>query len=263
MPINTASNIKLPNHIAIIPDGNRRWAKSKGLPSLVGHQRGFDTANKDLEYARDIGIHTMTFWGFSTENWNRSEEEIKYLMNLFEKMFKDNLERAEKNGVRIIHLGRKDRIPESLCETIIKAEKETLNYDKHDLNIAIDYGGHDEILRAIKKFYEEVEKGKVNIDDLCKEDGHYAGKYPYYIFKNYLDTKDQKYPYPDLIIRTSGEQRFSGFLSWQMAYSEIYFAQVHMPDFGPEELQKAIEDYSQRDRRFGGNSQKSAGDYSK
>ncbi|MBN1162537.1 di-trans,poly-cis-decaprenylcistransferase [Patescibacteria group bacterium] len=257
------TDLKIPNHIAIIPDGNRRWAKSKGLPTLMGHRTGFEAANKDIEYARDIGVHTMTLWGFSTENWNRTEEEVKYLMNLFEEMIEKNLKKAIKQEARIIHLGRKDRIPEALRKKIENAEEKTLNFTKHTLNMAIDYGGHDEITRATQKILRDFKDGKITSDDLYKEDGKYAGKYPYLIFKNYLDTKDQPYPYPDLLIRTSGEQRFSGFLSWQMAYSEIYFAKVHMPDFGPKEFKKAIEDYSRRDRRFGGNSKLSTGDYTK
>ena len=241
--------LNIPNHIVIIPDGNRRWARSKGLPTFEGHRKGFDAANADIRKARELGIHTLTLWGFSTENWNRSKEEIDYLMKLFETNIEKNLKEAKKNEARIYHLGRKDRLPKPLLDKIAKAEEETKDFNKHVLNIGLDYGGHDEILRAIEKVIKE----KLKSEDIRKETGRLYDKYPYYAFKNYLDTKDQPYPYPDLVIRTSGEQRLSGFMSWQMAYSEIYFAQVHMPDFGPEELVKAIEDFSSRNRTFGGN----------
>ena len=245
--------LKVPNHVAIIPDGNRRWAKSKGLPAWKGHLKGFNTANADIRKSRELGIHTMTLWAFSTENWNRSKEEIDYLMNLYETNIEDNLKEAKKHGARIIHLGRKDRIPTSLKEKIIKAEEETRDFTNHVLNIALDYGGHDELLRAVEKIYADIESGKIKIEDIRKEVGKYKNKYPYYLLKNYLDTGDQPYPYPDLIIRTSGEQRLSGYLSWQAAYSELYFADLHMPDFDPKELVKAIEDFNNRTRRFGGN----------
>jgi len=249
---NTNTN-NVPKHVAIIPDGNRRWAKNKGLPTLEGHRRGFDAANADIRKSRELGIHTMTLWAFSTENWNRSKEEVDYLMNLYEVNIEDNLKEAKKQGARIIHLGRKERIPATLREKIIKAEEETKDLTNHVLNIALDYGGHDELLRAMEKMHKDIEEGKITIADIKTEVGKYNGKYPYYLFKNYLDTKDQPNPYPDLIIRTSGEQRLSGYLSWQAAYSELYFTQLHMPDFGPEEFVKAMEDFSSRNRRFGGN----------
>lgn len=253
MEKNTNEQLNIPNHIAIIPDGNRRWAKNKGLPTLMGHKKGFDTANEDIKKAREMGVHTMTLWAFSTENWNRSKEEIDYLMKLYEENIESNLKEAKKTETKIVHLGRKDRIPNSLREKIIKAEMETADFNKHVLNIALDYGGHDELLRAAEKMVEDIKSNKIAIEDIKKEMGKYNNKYPYYMFKNYLDTKDQLYPYPDLLIRTSGEQRLSGFLSWQIAYTELYFTNLHMPDFGPEELVKAIEFYSTRNRRFGGN----------
>jgi len=247
------TQLNIPNHIAIIPDGNRRWAKSRGLPTLEGHRRGFNTANADIKKARELGVHTMTLWAFSTENWNRSKEEVDYLMNLYETNIESNLKEAEEKKSKIIHLGRKDRIPATLKEKIIKAEEKTKDFNDFVLNIALDYGGHDEILRATERIFSDIEKGNIKIEDIRNEIGKYKNKYPYYLYKNYLDTKDQPYPYPDLVIRTSGEQRLSGFLSWQLAYSEFYFTDLHMPDFGPEELVKAIEDFSNRNRRFGGN----------
>jgi undecaprenyl diphosphate synthase len=244
---------ELPKHVALIPDGNRRWARAHKLPQLEGHRKGFDMANKDIKRARELGIHTMTLWAFSTENWNRTKTEVDYLMKLYESNIDSNLKEALKTGTKIIHLGRKDRIPDALREKIINAEAKTQSNTNHVLNVALDYGGHDEIVRAALQFAQDVIAKKNIPEDVQKEIGKYNNKYPYYLFKNYLDTKDQPYPYPDLIIRTSGEQRLSGFLSWQMAYAELYFTSLHMPDFGPDELEKAIHDYMHRERRFGGN----------
>lgn len=252
----TVQQLNIPNHIAIIPDGNRRWAKEHGLPALEGHRRGFEAVKNIMHKSRELGVHTLTFWGFSTENWNRSDEEVSYLMKIFESYILDNMKDAHKYGVRIYHLGRKDRIPESLRKGLIQAEEETKNYSNYDLNMAIDYGGQDEILRVIEKVLKDVKSGGVKAEELRNVTGKYAEKYPLYALKNYFDTKEQLYPYPDLLIRTSGERRLSGFLPWQTAYSEIYFADVHMPDFDEKELMKAIEDYNTRDRRFGGNTTK-------
>ncbi len=250
--IELPSNTELPDHIAIIPDGNRRWARARGLPTLEGHRRGFDLAPKLFQTIRDWGIHTTTVWAFSTENWNRSEAEINYLMKLYEKFIDDNLADAKKDDVRIYHLGRKDRVPERLRKKIKKAVEETKNNKSFILNIGLDYGGHDEILRSVEKVIKDIETGKIDPKDIKENVGKYAGKYPYYRFKNYLDMQDQPHPYPDLVIRTSGEQRLSGFLSWQAAYSEIYWERSHFPDFSPEKLKKAVMDFSRRRRRFGG-----------
>lgn len=246
--------LNIPNHIAIIPDGNRRWAKEHKLPPFEGHRRGFEAVKKLLHYSRKLGVHTMTFWGFSTENWNRSSEEVSYLMKIFEDYISDNIRDAHKYGVRIYHLGRKDRVPESLRKKLEQAEEETKSYTNHDLNICIDYGGQNEIIRVAQKACEDVLRGVVKPEDLAAEIGKYNTNCPIYQINKYFDTKDQPFPYPDLIIRTSGERRLSGFLPWQSAYSELYFAQVHMPDFDEKELMKAIEDFNKRDRRFGGNS---------
>lgn len=238
------SNIKLPkdttvpNHIAIIPDGNRRWARSRGLYTLEGHKKGFEAAVKVCRVARSWGVHTVTLWGFSTENWDRSEKEINYLMKLYAKLIDDFLREAKENKVRIYHLGRKDRIPKVLLNKISLAEKETEKYKKYIMNIAIDYGGHDEILRVIKN----IIKDKVKEKDINKE-----------LMEKYMDTKNQPYPYVDLMIRTSGEQRTSGFMLWNSPYTEYYFENGHFPDFTPEKLKEAILDFSRRRRRFGGN----------
>lgn len=246
-------NDNLPNHVAIIPDGNRRWAKARGLPSFEGHRRGFDITPKICRAAREMGIHTLTLWAFSTENWNRSSEEVAYLMKLYEILIDRNLKEAKEDGVRIYHLGRKDRLPPTLLERLARAEEETKSNDRYVLNVALDYGGQDEILRAIKKAVEIIIAGKMSAEKLFEETGKYNDKYPYYLFKNFLDTRDQPYPYPDLIIRTSNEKRLSGLYCWQGAYAEIYWEKDHFPDFTPEKLRAALEDYSLRHRRFGGN----------
>lgn len=229
---------KVPDHLAIIPDGNRRWARARGLPTLMGHKKGFDRAVEVSRAARDLGIHTMTIWGFSTENWDRSKKEIGYLMRLYRKLIDNYLAEADKDGVRLVHIGRKDRLPKSLLERIAYMEEKTKDNKKHLINIAIDYGGQDDIIRATQKMIgDKVRPEKVN-----KE-----------LFEKYLDTHNQPYPYVDLIIRTSGEQRTSGLLLWQAAYTETYWEDCHFPDFSPDRLKEAILDYSRRRRRFGGN----------
>ena len=229
---------KVPDHIAIIPDGNRRWARARGLRTLQGHKKGFDRAVEVARAARSWNIHTVTLWGFSTENWDRNKKEIGYLMKLYEKLINDYLKEAKKEGVRIIHLGRKDRLPKTLLKKIVQAEKETKDSNKYIINIALDYGGHDDIIRAVQGMIEN----KVEAKNVNKE-----------LVERYLDTKGQPYPYVDLMIRTSGEQRTSGFLLWQSEYNEFYWEDDHFPDFTPEKLKEAILDYSRRRRRFGGN----------
>ena len=229
---------KAPDHIALILDGNRRWARSKGLPTFEGHRAGFEAGMKVAKAARKWGVHTFTVWGFSTENWDRSDEEIALLMTLYRKMVDEVLKEARKDGIRMVHLGRKDRFPRDLVKYIAEAEEETRNNTKHVFNVALDYGGRDEILRATKKIIED----KIPADQLDEKK-----------FASYLDTGDQPYPYVDLFIRTSGEQRTSGFLPWQMTYAEYFWELDHLPDFTPEKLLEAIVDYSRRRRRFGGN----------
>lgn len=233
-------DVVVPHHVAIIPDGNRRWARERGLPALEGHRRGFEITPKLVRAARELGIHTLTIWAFSTENWNRSETEVKYLMKMYEWFIGKHLAEAKREGARIYHLGRKDRIPKRLAEKMARAEGETADNDKYVLNIALDYGGHDEILRAISRWLEAEHKQRKSIKSVNR-------------FAEYLDTRGQPHPDPDLIIRTSGEQRTSGLFSWQAAYAEFYFEPDHFPDFSPKKLREAIIDYAQRGRRFGGN----------
>lgn len=222
----------LPNHIAIIPDGNRRWAKEKGLPTFEGHKKGLENVINLGRLLRKLNIKIFTIWGFSTENWQRSKQEIKYLMNLFKHIIDQYLKEALENNIRLIHLGRKDRFDNILKEKIYQAEEKTKKFSDYYFCIALDYGGHDEIIRMIKKIK--------NIKNLDKD-----------IIEKNLDTKDLPYPYPDLIIRTGGEKRLSGFMLWQSEYSELYFTKKYFPDFDKKELIKAIKDYSKRQRRFG------------
>lgn len=226
----------LPKHIAIIPDGNRRWAKEKGLPTFEGHRRGFNQSIKLGRKSRSLGIKVLTFWAFSTENWKRTKKEVSYLMDLYYQMIERNIKEALKEKIRIIHLGRKDRINNKLRLKIIEAEEKTKNFDKYYLTIALDYGGRDEILRAVEK----IKSSKTNLIDFSEKE-----------FSQFLDTKDLPYPYPDLVIRTSGEIRSSGFMIWQAAYSEWIFYSKYFPDFSPDDLEKCIEEYQKRQRRFG------------
>ncbi len=224
------------NHIAIIPDGNRRWARQHGLPTFEGHRRGFEVIRKILNYIWKTDINTVTLWALSTENMDRTKEELNYLMRIFEKMINDNLKDAIKKKIRVTHLGRKDRLPKRLLEKIAKTEQKTANYDAKHLNIAMDYGGRDEVVRAIKRMVN----GKWRMANLSEEN-----------FNQFLDTAGQLYPYPDLIIRTGGDQRMSGLMIWQAAYSEYYFLNKYLPDMTVKDLEKAINDFYKRERRFG------------
>jgi undecaprenyl diphosphate synthase len=228
----------VPDHIAVSPDGNRRWARARGLHTFEGHKKGFDMAVKLARTARSWGIHTVSLWGFSTENWDRTKEEIGYLMKLYERLVDNYLKEAKEDNVKIVHLGRKDRLPKSLLSKIEKAERETKDNTSYIMNIAIDYGGHDDIIRAVQKMITD----KVPAQKVDKK-----------LFESYLDTQGQPYPYVDLLVRTSGEQRTSGMLLWQSAYTEYYFENDHFPDFTPEKLKEAVLDFSRRRRRFGGN----------
>jgi undecaprenyl diphosphate synthase len=186
---------------------------------------------------RDLGVHTFTVWAWSTENWDRPKEEIDAIMDLFRKALKEKEKEFHKDKVALVHLGRKDRLPEDIRKMLVKIESETAKYKKnHIYNLAVDYGGRSEIVRAIQKV---IDDGLKNIDEVT--------------FEKYLDTHNQPYPNPDLFIRTSGEQRTSGLLPWQMVYAEYLYSDVHLPDFTPEKLKEAILDYSRRRRRFGGN----------
>lgn len=222
-------------HIAFIMDGNRRWAKEKRLPTLMGHAKGYQRIEPLVTHAKQLGITHVTFWAFSTENWKRDKKEVTYLMNLFRDMFKGNLlKKLVKKGGRIVVLGDIQPFPQDIQENIKRVVEESKDNTSIIVNIGLNYGGRAEILHAI----QTVMKDKKNIDALTEES-----------FSQYLYTHDQ--PDPDLIIRTGGEQRLSGFLPWQGVYSELYFPDVYWPDFTEKELDKALQEFAFRARRFG------------
>lgn len=231
-------DMKIPNHVAIILDGNGRWAKSKGMPRTYGHTTGAKNVEKIAEAAGNMGIRYLTLYAFSTENWNRPPEEVKALMNLLDSYLKNCIQTAKKNNMAVRVLGDISRLDERMQEKIRKLEESSANYDGLHLQIAINYGSRDEIVRAIRKLGRDVEAGKIAPDQISEE-----------TFSSYLDTAGL--PDPDLLIRTSGEERLSNFLLWQLAYAEFYFTDVPWPDFHEEDLRRAVEAYNQRDRRYG------------
>jgi undecaprenyl diphosphate synthase len=225
---------KIPTHLAIIMDGNGRWALEKGLPRLAGHRAGTENLREVIEACAEFGIQYLTIYAFSTENWNRPPEEIQGLMKIFRMMLDRELNNLHEDGVQLRHIGRLDRIDPELQEKVKEAILLTKDNKTLVLNIAFNYGGRDEILQAVKQLIA---------------DGHQAEDVDEDLFRKYLYTTDS--PDPDLIIRTSGEYRCSNFLIWQGAYSEWYFTSTYWPDFGRKELHNALTTYNQRDRRYG------------
>ena len=230
--------LKLPQHIAIILDGNGRWAKRKGMPRSYGHIVGCDNLEKMCDMMCEMGIKYLTVYAFSTENWKRSPDEVRTLMNLFRKYLKRCMRKAKKNEMRVKIIGDPSALDEDIQESIKELEGMSQDYDKMFFQIALNYGGRDEIERAVTKLADDVREGKI-------PEGRITGE----VFEQYLDTAGM--PDPDLMIRTSGELRISNFLLWQLAYTEFYFTDVAWPDFNRKELIKAIEKYNGRDRRFG------------
>lgn len=224
----------IPQHIVLFPDGNRRWAKEKGLASLNGHTQGYKNLLDFSEWCKNKGVKVLTAFGFSTENWNRSPEEVDYLMGLLTNCLTENIDRYMKDGVQVRIIGQKDKLPDSLKEAIKKAEESTKNNSELFLNLAISYGGKWDILNAIKKIVEEKIPAE-KIDDV--------------VFESYLSTAGL--PTPDFIIRAGGEKRMSNFVLWQAAYSELYFSSKLWPDFLEKDLDKALEEFDKRQRRFG------------
>lgn len=229
----------VPNHVAIILDGNGRWAKKKKMPRTYGHMVGCDNLEKVCYVARDLGIRYLTVYAFSTENWKRSREEIDGLMNLFRRYLKRCIKSSRDNEMRVRVIGDTSAFDEDIQESIRVLEEYSRDYDKLHFQIALNYGSRDEMLRAMTKMVRDVRAGKQTEEKITEE-----------IFESYLDTAG--IPDPDLMIRTSGEQRLSNYLLWQMAYTEFYFTDVPWPDFHKEELIQAIRQYNSRDRRFGG-----------
>ncbi len=229
---------KIPNHVAIIMDGNGRWAQKRGLKRTKGHQRGAKVLKKISEYVYDKKIKVLSVFAFSTENWKRDKEEVDYLMDLFIKVFKDNFKSIKEKGVKIVFSGLKTKLNDKVLKEMEKMTEETKNNKNGVFNICLNYGGQDEIVEATKKIVSDVKEGKIKIDDINKD-----------MYNNYLFND---LPPIDLMIRTSGEFRISNFMLWQMAYAELYFTDVLWPDFDEKELDKAIDSFNKRDRRFGG-----------
>lgn len=230
---------KIPNHVAIILDGNGRWAKSKGMPRNYGHTMGAKNVEGVCRAAYDLGIRYLTFYAFSTENWSRPSGEVEAIMSLLESYLKNCQKIAKKNNMQVRVIGDLSRLNEKFQENIKALEESSAGYDGLCLTIAINYGSRDEMVRAMRKMTKDCVEGRFSPEDISEEK-----------FASYLDTADL--PDPDLLIRTSGEQRLSNYLLWQLAYSEFYFTDTPWPDFHEEELRRAVEAYSARDRRYGG-----------
>ena len=230
----------LPKHIAIIMDGNRRWAKRQGKPSSFGHKEGATTLERIVRYAKKIGIEYITVYAFSTENWKREEEEVKILMVLFQKYLDKYSKQADSENIKVQVLGDVTAFPKGMQKTIAESIERTKNNTGITFNIALNYGGRDEIINAVKKISTKVKNNELKIEDISED-----------IISENLYTKNQ--PDPDLLIRTSGEIRLSNFLPWQLVYSEFLFIDKNWPDFNEEDLENAILEYQKRTRKFGAN----------
>lgn len=231
--------MKIPNHVAIILDGNGRWAKSKGMPRNYGHVQGAKQVELICEKAYKMGIQYLTVYAFSTENWSRPQDEVDALMKLLRNYMKNCLKTAEKNRMCVRVIGDKTRLDEDIRVRIAELEEATKDNDGLHFQIAINYGGRDEIRRAVREIAEKVKTGSLQPEEITEA-----------VIADHLDTRG--IPEPDLLIRTCGEQRISNFLLWQLAYTEFYFTPVAWPDFDEAELRKAVDAYNARDRRFGG-----------
>lgn len=231
--------MKVPEHIAIILDGNGRWAKSKGMPRTYGHTVGAKNVEIICRAAHDLGVKYVTMYAFSTENWSRPEDEVKALMKLLGEYIKTCMKTAKKDNLRVRFIGDLSKLDDKLKANIKELTEYSSQFTGLTLTIAINYGSRDEMTRAIRRVAADVRDDKLQADDITED-----------LFSTYLDTDG--IPDPDFMIRTSGEQRLSNYLLWQLAYSEFYFTSVPWPEFTPEELKKAIEEYDKRNRRFGG-----------
>ncbi|MGH7204082.1 MAG: polyprenyl diphosphate synthase [Candidatus Levyibacteriota bacterium] len=228
-------NQKIPQHVAFIMDGNRRWARGKGLPTLLGHARGYKRIERIVDYADMLGIKYTTFWAFSTDNWNRGHKEVAYLMELFRELLGGKMiKKLLAKGRKITILGELDPFPKDIQDTTRKLIEDSKDNTGIHINIALNYGGRAEIVRAVKNVISD----RINSTDITSD-----------LLSHYFYTKYQ--PDPDLIIRTGGEQRLSGYLLWQSVHSELYFTDTFWPDFDEQAFDKALEEYKRRERRFG------------
>lgn len=231
--------LEIPTHVAIIMDGNGRWAKKRLLPRNMGHKQGAKVLEQICRDAADLGIRYLTVYAFSTENWKRSTEEVTGIMNLLRSYLSNCVERASKDGLRIRVIGDRSALDADIVEMLENAERETAKFDKLDFTIALNYGGRDELRRTMTKLAKQVQDGTLAPEDITED-----------VISDNLDTADL--PDPDLLIRTSGELRLSNYLVWQLAYAEFYFTDTLWPDFNKESLKEAIRYYNGRERRFGG-----------
>ena len=231
-------NLKIPEHIAIIMDGNGRWARKHALGRISGHKKGAEAVRTVTETCRELGVKYLTLYAFSVDNWSRPAAEVNALMNLLAQYLTSEQAEMRKNGIRLNIIGDISRIKPAICKKLTEVMKKTSDSQKLVLTLALNYGGRDDMIEAIKLFYKDIRAEKYSIDDLTKD-----------LFESYLSTAT--IPDPDLLIRTSGEYRLSNFLLWQAAYSELYFTDVLWPDFGRVDLLSAIGDFQRRERRFG------------
>ena len=229
----------MPKHIAIIMDGNGRWAKKKNLPRSMGHKAGVETIRRVITEADALGVKYLTLYAFSTENWKRPKDEVSMLMKLLVQYLRNEIDELDSKGVVINVLGDTSRLPNECIDEINRAITRTKNNKGITMNVALNYGGRDEIIRAIKSIVNEQKEGHINVDEIDEN-----------LVNQYLYTAGM--PDPDIIIRPSGEQRLSNFLLWQCAYSEFWYSDINWPDFTEKDLRRAIYDYQNRDRRFGG-----------
>lgn len=229
----------IPNHVAIILDGNGRWAKAKGMPRTYGHVKGCENLEKICSIAKELGVKYLTVYAFSTENWKRSKDEIDGLMKLFRNYMKKCLKIARDNKMRVRVIGEPSAFDEDLQKRIRELEEYSSQFDELHFQIALNYGSRDEIRRAVQSIARDVDAGALKPDEITEE-----------TISGYLDTRGL--PDPDLLIRTSGEERLSNFLMWQLAYTEFYFTDVPWPEFDKAEFQRAIDKFNHRDRRYGG-----------
>ncbi len=228
----------LPNHIAIIMDGNGRWASARSLPRAVGHQRGAEAVRRTVTACRELGISYLTLYAFSSENWKRPPSEVSDLMQLLRVYLRKELDELHRNGVRVSFIGNRDRLAKDIQALIVESETRTVNNDGLHLVIALNYGGQAEIVEACRRIAREVKAGRCEVEDIDES-----------LFASHLDTAG--IPDPDLLIRTSGEQRLSNFLLWQSAYAELVFLDALWPDFSRDTLEKAIVEFQGRERRYG------------
>ena len=231
--------LKIPEHIAIIMDGNGRWAKKRHMPRTYGHKIGAEVLEQTLENCDDLGVKYLTVYAFSTENWARPLEEVRVIMDLFRRYLVSTIDKCNRNNVRCRIIGERNKFDPDIVDAINNLEEQTKQNTGINFIIAMNYGSRDELVRGFKQMAKKIEAGEIKPDEIDES-----------LISAYLDTKD--IPDPDLLIRTSGEERLSNFLLWQLAYTEFYFTDVNWPDFDLKELMNAIRKYNSRDRRFGG-----------